>query len=490
MSTDGPGIPQHLPDEAWHLLDAAATAERLQVNPAKGLDAEQVQERLASFGPNEIGETTRRSTLRMFLDQFADFMIMVLIAAGVIAGIIGEPQDAIAILVIVVLNAILGFVQEYRADRAMAALKQFAAPSARARRAGRTVTLDARDLVPGDVVMLETGNVVPADLRLIALAQLRVDEAALTGESQPVEKITARLHEPELPPGDRRNMVYKGTLITYGRATGVVVATGMATELGKIASLLREEEAVKTPLQKRLAVFGQRLALVVLAICLIIFATGLLRGEPLMLMFLTAVSLAVAAIPEALPAVVTMSLALSARNMVKQNALIRRLPAVETLGSVTYICSDKTGTLTQNKMRAEAFFVDGQLCAAGQDQGTASPGLEAFLQALALNNDASRDGHGRLAGDPTEIALYEAAAAGGHEGAGLAAAIPRVAEIPFDSERRRMTTIHRLTAASPSHGAGVADGSAVVAYTKGAPESTPGALCQPVDERWMRTRCR
>jgi P-type Ca2+ transporter type 2C len=446
---------REIPTEAapWHLLGIEETALRLEVVPERGLEEAEALRRIQVCGPNEIQEARRRSPLRMFLDQFADFMILVLIAAGIIAGLIGEPQDAVAIVVIVILNAVIGFVQEYRAQRAVAALKRLAAPSARVRQGGQVLTLPAQELVPGDVVLLEVGNVVPADLRLLEVAQLKVEEAALTGESQPVEKAVAALHERDLPLGDRRNMAYKGTRVIYGRGAGIVVATGMETEIGKVARLLREEEEVKTPLQKRLARFGERLALVVLAICAIIFAVGLLRGEPLLLMFLTAVSLAVAAIPEALPAVVTISLALGAYKMVKKNALIRRLPAVETLGSVTYICSDKTGTLTQNKMHAQVFCADGRLV------GGVSRDLPAtFLQALALNNDAVRDSAGRLMGDPTEVALYEAAAKAGYDGAILTRSAPRLTEIPFDSERKRMTTLHRMD-------------ERIVAYTKGAPES-------------------
>jgi len=285
------------------------------------------------------------------------------------------------------------------------------------------------------------------------VARLKVEEAALTGESQPVEKSHDSIRELEAPLGDRRNMAYKGTIATYGRALGVVIATGMETELGKIAQMLRQEKEGKTPLQQRLARFGQRLALLVLAICAIIFAVGLLRGEAPMLMFLTAISLAVAAIPEALPAVATISLALGARRMVLKNALIRRLPAVETLGSVTFICSDKTGTLTQNRMRAEAFYVDGRVHAALAPD--CSPRL---LRALALNNDARPDKDGRLLGDPTEIALYEAARAAGCEGANLVKESPRLDEIPFDSERKLMTTLHQ-------------EGGEFIAYVKGAPES-------------------
>ena len=297
----------------------------------------------------------------MFLDQFKDFMILVLIAAALVAGVIGEPSDTIAIAVIVLLNAVLGFIQEYRAEKAMAALKKMAAPAATVIRDGKPDTIPADQLVPGDLVLLEAGNVVPADIRLRETFQLRTEEAALTGESLPVGKQTEALPDKDLSIGDRKNMVYKGTLVTYGRGRGLVTATGMRTELGRIAALLQGQEEGKTPLQKRLTSFGKKLAYAVLAICSIVFVAGLLRGEPPLLMLLTAISLAVAAIPEALPAVITISLALGAKKLVKQQALIRKLPAVETLGSVTYICSDKTGTLTLNRMTVEEVYTDGHL---------------------------------------------------------------------------------------------------------------------------------
>jgi len=393
----------------------------------------------------------------MFLDQFTDFMILVLIAAAIISGIIGEPLDSLAIVVIVLLNGVIGIVQEFRAERAMAALKMLVPRSARVCRGGQTVTVPVSQLVYGDIVIVEAGDLVPADLRLIETSQLRVDEAALTGESVPVEKHTASLTTVELPVGDRLNMAYKGTVVTYGRATGVVIATGMVTELGKIAGLLQKEEAVQTPLQKRLARFGQRLAFAILAICLFVFVLGVLRGEPGILMFLTAVSLAVAAIPEALPAVVTISLALGAHKMVKKNALIRRLPAVETLGSVTYICSDKTGTLTQNKMRVEQLYANGQLvkeCGQGETEGKP---WELLYQAMALSNDATGNDQGKIIGDPTEVALYIAARGANHDKEVLALTSPRLGEIPFDSTRKRMTTFHQ------SH-------EGVMSFTKGAPE--------------------
>jgi Ca2+-transporting ATPase len=339
----------------WHALSASAVAQRLTVDPLAGLSAGEAARRIVQYGLNEIRERPPRPLWRMLLDQFTDFMILVLIGAAIISGIIGEPPDAIAIVVIVLLNGVIGFVQYRASERSCAEVCGVHGLAGEARH-----KISALQLVPGDVVSLEAGNTIPADLRLIETAQLKVDESPLTGESVPVEKHTFPLHEADAPLGDRVNIAYKGTSVTYGRGRGLVVATGMQTELGRIASMLGKDEAAKTPLQKRLARFGQRLALVALAICAIVFAAGVWRGESVVLMFLTAVSLAVAAIPEALPAVVTVSLALGARRMVKKKALIRRLPAVETLGSVTYICSDKTGTLTQNKMRVEQLVVSGQ----------------------------------------------------------------------------------------------------------------------------------
>jgi len=427
----------------WHTLSAVEIAQRLSVDPQAGLNASEAQRRANAHGSNEILEHPPRSLWWMFLNQFTDFMILGLIAAAVVSGIIGDPLDAFAIVVIVLLNGVIGFVQEFRAERAITAMKMLVPRSARVCRGGQTVTVPVPQLVCGDIVTVEVGDLIPADLRLIEAIQLKIDEAVLTGESVPVEKHTASLTTAELPVGDRLNMAYKGTVVTYGRATGVVVAIGMATELGKIAGLLQEEEAVQTPLQKRLARFGKRLALAIFAICLFVFVLGVLRGEPAVLMFLTAVSLAVAAIPEALPAVVTISLALGAHKMVKKNALIRRLPAVETLGSVTYICSDKTGTLTQNKMRVEQLYVNGQLvekCGQGEPEG--EPWSLLYL-AMALSNDATGNDQGEDIGDPTEVALYKAAREVDHDKEVLELTSPRLGEIPFDSNRKRMTTFHQ-----------------------------------------------
>jgi Ca2+-transporting ATPase len=438
----------------WHHMAVDAVLARLHTS-MQGLTAAEAQHRLGTYGPNVLTQAGRRSALGMFLLQFKDFMVLVLMVAAAISGLIGEVGDTIAIIAILVLNAVIGFVQEYRAERAMEALRAMAAPTATVLRDGNTLVIPAAEVVPGDVVLLEAGGIVPADLRLIESAHLRVEEAALTGESVPVEKSTHPLDDADLPLGDRSNMVYKGTVVTYGRGRGVVVATGMTTDFGRIAALLQGTEAVPTPLQRRLAHLGRRLAVVALIICAVILGVGILHGESPMFMFLTAVSLAVAAIPEALPAVVTISLALGARAMIRKKALIRKLPAVETLGSVTYICTDKTGTLTLNQMQLEAWYC----------QGTVTPHAETdgpwrdLLRAMALCSDTRLEADGKIVGDPTEVALARAAQEVGFAKESLEKTWPRVAEIPFDAERRRMTTLHR----HPDGG--------VVAYTKGAMEA-------------------
>jgi len=449
--------------------------------------------RLQQHGPNELVEKARKTPLMMLLGQFTDFMILVLIAAAIVSGIIGEPSDTIAIIVILLLNAVLGFTQEYRAEKAMAALKKMSAANALVLRDRQHITLPASELVPGDIVLLEAGNVVPADLRIIEAVRLKAEEAALTGESVPVEKHAEALPDEKLPLGDRKNMLYKGTFVTYGRGTAVVTATGMDTELGRIATMIQEQGEGKTPLQKRLAHFGKRISIAILIICGVVFAGGLLRGEPAVSIFLVAVSLAVAAIPEALPAVVTISLALGARKMVKQNALVRKLPAVETLGSVTYICTDKTGTLTLNKMTVEEAWVDGKIIR-GQGSGTSASSVETvrsqekkegpkdlnsqfairnpqslFMTALALSNDARSDPSGGILGDPTEAALFSLARENGYEKATLETQHPRVAELPFDSERKLMTTFHELRG-SGVKGHGAWGDSNLASFTKGAVE--------------------
>lgn len=442
-------------DKHWYHLSTDETVARLGSHATRGLDQQQVDQRLDQYGLNALLEKKNKTILAMLGDQFKDFMILVLIGAAVISGIIGEISDTIAIVVIVVLNAVIGFIQEYRAEKAMAMLRKMAAQHAVVLRDGNPAHIPATQLVPGDVVLLEAGKIVPADMRLLETARLTIAEAPLTGESLPIEKLSNALSDKHLTIGDRRNMAYKGTFVSYGRGRGLVTATGMATELGTIASLLQDEAEVKTPLQKRLAAFGRKLALAVLAICTLIFGVGVLRGEEPLLMFLTAISLAVAAIPEALPAVITISLALGAKKLVGQNALIRKLAAVETLGSVTYICSDKTGTLTLNKMTVEQVYTNSKL------QTVAELGADScheLLTALALSNDVTTEASGVVLGDPTEIALYQLAAKMGIAKETLEPSWPRIAEIPFDAERKRMTTFHQR-----------GDGT-IVSFTKGAIE--------------------
>lgn len=461
------------PREARHppyLCTDGEVAAHLMVDPEAGLSTAEVDDRRRRSGPNRLAETAPRSWPSRLLSPFRDFMILVLLAAAVLSGVVGDTVDTLAILVIVLLNASIAVTLEWRADRAMDALKQMAVPKAAVRRNGRDDTVNADELVPGDVVLLAAGNLVPADLRLCKISQLRVDESALTGESVPVEKITKALPVGEYPLGDRTNMAFMGTLVTHGRATGLVVATGARTELGHVAALLQAESGRSTPLQRRLGSFGKRLSLVILAICLVVFVIGWLRGEPILLMGLTAISLAVAAIPEALPAVVTVLLALGARRLAFINALVRRLPAVETLGSVTTICSDKTGTLTLNRMHVA-------------EHKTLDARDEALRTACVLCNDAYRGSSGWV-GDPTETALGVWAEAAGLDSDALRRDHPRLSEWPFDSERKRMTTLHAAD-----------DGVGWRAYTKGAPESvlarcvTVGAESgrQPLDvDAWLQ----
>ncbi|MEJ6001725.1 cation-translocating P-type ATPase [Paucibacter soli] len=438
------------PHPAPHSIDSQALAQHLGVRLDEGLAADEVLARQQAHGPNRLPEAPPRPAWARALDQFRDFMILVLLAAALLSGLIGDLADTLVILLIVLLNAAIGFWQEWRADQALSALQRMAAPQATVMRAGGQRHVVATEhLVPGDVVLLEAGCLVPADLRLHEVAQMRVDESALTGESVTVEKTHRHLPLEVSALGDRINMAYQGTVVTHGRGAGMVVATGARTELGQVAGLLgkaNREGQRATPLQQRLAAFGKRLSLVVLAICALVFAIGVLRGEPLLLMALTAISLAVAAIPEALPAVVTVLLALGARRLVTVNALVRRLPSVETLGSVSVICSDKTGTLTLNRMQLRE-----------QRSWHADANANAFWQALVLCNDAMPGPAGWL-GDPTETALLQAAADAGLDVAALKQASPRRHEWPFDAERKRMSTLHQA-------------GTGWIAYAKGAPES-------------------
>jgi P-type Ca2+ transporter type 2C len=437
----------------WHQLDTPEILHLLRTSEG-GLNPEEARHRLSIYGRNSIELKERHPPFRILLGQFANFMILVLIAAAIVSGIIGDIKDTVVIAAIVVLNGIIGFIQEYRAERALEALQKMATPTANVIRNGSGTSIPAAEIVPGDILVLEAGGIVPADLRLIESVQLRTDEAALTGESQPVEKAILPLQEENLPLADRSNMAYTGTFVRHGRGRGVAVATGIETEFGRIATMLHATETTQTPLQRRLEQFGKRLAVIALLVAGFIFLFGVLRGESLILMFLTAVSLAVAAIPEALPAVVTIALALGARRMVQKQALVRRLTAVEALGSVTVICSDKTGTLTQNRMSVEQFYCSGDF----EKVPKSDPPWDQLLLAMALSNDVSGDDASPL-GDPTEVALLAAAKQAGVHKRILESRYPRVAEIPFDSGRKSMTTVHL----DPAGGS--------IAFTKGATES-------------------
>lgn len=437
---------------AWHEKTIAQVTAALASAPG-GLSVAEAATRRRRYGPNVLAEPKRRSAVTVLAAQFADVTILVLIGAAIVSGVIGELSDVLVILVVVLLNAAIGAFQELRAEQAMAALTKMAAPTAKVLRSGKPQVVAAADLVPGDAVVLEAGDLAPADVRLIEAAGLRVNESALTGESVPAEK-TLTPAPAGAALGDRTDMAFKGTTVTGGRGVGLVVATGMRTELGRIASLLVEHQRPKTPLQRRLASLGRQLALLVAAICALVFITGILRGEPALPMFLTALSLAVAAIPEALPAVVSIALALGARGMAAGRALVRRLPAVETLGSVTYICSDKTGTLTTNQMRADAYYCDGAAHTAFGSGDTWSR----LLQAMALSHDAHFDASGKPQGDPTEVALLVAAKDNGLARDAAERDTPRVAEVPFDAHRKRMSTVHR-------------SGGGYLSFTKGAAET-------------------
>ena len=420
----------------FHLLSANDTLAQMQSGPT-GITPAEAAIRLEQYGPNELEQKKKKPAWVLFLHQFKDFMILVLIAAALVSGLVGEPVDSLIILVIVILNAILGFVQEYRAEKAMEALKKMAVLQAQVLRNGQAVTLPSSELVPGDVVLLEAGKAVPADLRLLEAYSLRIDESALTGESVPVDKKTNPLQEADAPLGDRINMAYKSTLITNGRGMGVVTATGMDTQIGHIARMLQGDES-DTPLKQRMAAFGKRLSYIILFICLILFVVGILRGEEIISMMMLSISLAVAAIPEALPALITIALARGAGRMVKQHALIRKLPAVETLGSVSFICTDKTGTLTLNKMKVTDVYA----------LPTSIEGLDIspLLLSMALNHDVQVGEDLQLTGDPTETALVEQVinTTGAAACQSMATQYPRVAELPFDSDRKCMTTVHRF----------------------------------------------
>ncbi|MDP4911887.1 MAG: cation-translocating P-type ATPase [Pseudomonadales bacterium] len=458
---DVPGIDA---DQSY-LQSADELLQHYKVDPDLGLAAAEVFQRRAQAGLNSLAETRAQPLWRLLGRQFSDVMILVLIAAALVAGLLGDLLDMLIILLIVLLNGLVGAIQAYRAERAVAALQAMVGNDSQVLRDGQVCLLPSPELVPGDIVSIEAGMVVPADLRLLTSQDLVINEAALTGESVARQKSVAPLAG-EQPVADRLNMAFSGTQVERGRARGLVTRTGMTTQMGQIARLLEDTKTSLTPLQQRLAVFGQRLALAVLLICGIIFAAGLLRGEPLVLMFLVAVSLAVAAIPEALPAVISVALAFGARKMSRQRALIRHLPAVETLGSVTVICTDKTGTLTLNQMHLDSLYADHQMLPAVP---AATDEWALWLQeALVLNNNVVVSA-GELQGDPTEVALCAAGQQAGLLKPAAERRRPRLAEFNFDAERKRMTTVHK-------------DGAGLRVYAKGAPE-TILALCEQVRTR-------
>lgn len=448
---------------SWYQLDKNIVAQQLETDLFAGLSETEAQNRLQNYGPNELKEQAGRSPWSILFEQLTGVMVLILYAAAIISLFLGEWIEAVVILIIVVLNAALGFQQEYKAEQSMAALKRLAVPTVKVRRSGAVKEVSASSLVPGDVVLLETGNRVPADGRLTETVNLRVEEAALTGESEPIEKDSSLIFETERPLGDQRNMVFMGTIVTYGRGEAMITTTGMDTELGHIATLIQGVKQEQTPLQIRLDKVGKVLALVALSIVTVIFVLGVVRGEDWIEMFETAISLAVAAVPEALPAVATIALALGAQRMLKRRALIRKLPAVETLGSVSVICSDKTGTLTKNQMTVTVLDIANHrldlvqkaggglepLLSQGEPTADPQPTFDLLLISGALANDAilqhdpDNPTRHRAVGDPTETALVLAGVEMGLHKDDLDKAFPRVAEVPFDSVRKRMTTIHR-----------------------------------------------
>ncbi|MBU4241118.1 MAG: calcium-translocating P-type ATPase, PMCA-type [Actinobacteria bacterium] len=435
--------------KAWHSLTTEECLDALECDGKDGLSGAEAASRLERFGPNELREEKKKPSIILFLEQFNDFMIWVLLAAVVVSGaLLREYLDAGIIMAVVLLNAVLGFVQEKKAERAMDELKKLSAPTVKLIRDGEEVRVPAKDVVPGDLMVLETGDLLSADARLLEAVNLRTDEASLTGESTAAEKTTAAVGNPDVPLGDRQSMVYSGTHVEYGRGTAVVVATGQDTEMGRIAEMLQEAKPAPTPLQVELRDVGKRIVYICLIAVVPVFIIGMLQGHEFALMFLFAVTLAVAAIPESLPAIVTITLAMGTQAMARKNAVIRSLPAVETLGSANYICSDKTGTLTLNRMTVEEVLLsDGEPRPLEEvSSDFEASGSEAFRlsnMVAALCGDVRVGQGGKYVGDSTEVALLEAANTSGFDKDALEAEMPRVAEIPFDSDRKMMTTIHK-----------------------------------------------
>ncbi len=469
----------------WPARTPEEVLEKWQTDASRGLSTAEAALRQQKYGPNTLRVQKSKPLWRRFLAQFSDFLVLILLAAVIVSFSLGEGTDALVILVVVTINAVLGIVQEYRAEKALEALKTLAAPSARVFREGIVSEIAARELVPGDLVLVEAGDFVPADGRLLETADLRVDQSALTGESKPVEKI-AGLIVGEAPLAEECNMVHMGTSVVFGRGRAVITSTGMETQIGRIAGMMEKAGDSKTPLQKKLGRFGRQLGLLTVLLCVLIFLLGLMKGNDFSQMFFLAVSLAVAAIPEGLPAVVTIVLALGVQRMAKRNAIIRKLPAVETLGAATVICSDKTGTLTHNAMTVRQIITGGgRFQVSGEGYGTtgaflqedgkiAEPAADRLLSALLrialLNNNAAlkKDENGvvQVIGDPTEGALVAAAGKAGFFRAEQETALPRLKEYPFDSVRKMMSTVHRGT---PAKQLGIGNDEGYILLTKGAP---------------------
>ena len=437
--------------EKWFSKSGEDVANFFETDMIKGLSSEQVEEKRSVYGTNEIVSKNKKSIAKMILEQFQDFMIIILIIAAVISGIVGQSNgegftDSIIILVIVILNAVIGVIQELKAQKSLESLKNLSAPHSKVIRDGKLQDLESKYLVPGDIVVLETGDYVPADLRLIEAVNLKTQEAALTGESLPVEKTTEKIDKEDIGIGDRLNQAFSSSLVTYGRGKGIVVSIGMQTEVGKIATMLDSVDDSETPLSRRLEALGKTLGIAALVICLVIFAVGsFVHGREIFEMFMTAVSLAVAAIPEGLPAISTIVLSIGVQRMVKRNAIIRTLPSVETLGSATVICSDKTGTLTQNKMTVEKIFYNNEIFGVEEKKYNVDDHLRLLMNSMILCNDTKVTKEGeefKLAGDPTETALVDLGIKLNMLKTTMDDENPRVEEIPFDSERKLMSTVN------------------------------------------------